>query len=57
MLFTTKVFKTVSPTMHVDLFLAALLISLGAMIAYALDEQFALTPRVAEWLGRVLGPY
>ena len=37
-----------------DLLFAVLLILLGAMIAYALDEQFLLTPRLSAWLGRVM---
>jgi hypothetical protein len=41
--------------MQLDLILACLLISLGAMIAYAADEQLGVTPRLAAWLGRVLG--
>jgi hypothetical protein len=41
--------------MQLDLFLACLLITIGAMVAYAADEQFGLTPRLAAWLGRVLG--
>jgi hypothetical protein len=41
--------------MHLDLFLACLLICIGAMIAYAADEQLRVTPRLAAWLDRVLG--
>ena len=41
--------------MQVDLFLACLLICLGAMIAYLADEQLALTPRLSAWIDRVLG--
>jgi hypothetical protein len=43
--------------MQLDLVLACLLISLGAMIAYLADEQFAFTPRLAAWLGRMMGDY
>ena len=43
--------------MPMDLFLATLLIMLGAMIAYALDEQFAFTPRVSAWIDRVFDEY
>jgi hypothetical protein len=39
--------------MQLDLFMSCLLIVLGAMIAYAADEQFGFTPRLASWLGRV----
>lgn len=41
--------------MQIDLALASLLILLGAMISYVLDELFSLTPRLSGWLGRVLG--
>jgi hypothetical protein len=41
--------------MHLDLFLACLLICIGAMIAYLADERLMLTPRIAAWLDRVLG--
>lgn len=37
--------------MHYDLVLACLLILLGAMIAYAIDEVFEVTPRLGSWLG------
>jgi hypothetical protein len=40
--------------MHIDIVLACLLISLGAMIAYVADEQASITPRLARWLERVL---
>ena len=40
--------------MEIDFFLACLLIALGAMLAYLADEQYKLTPRLAEWLGRVI---
>ena len=40
--------------MLTDYPLVILLILLGAMIAYALDEQFSLTFRLSEWLGKVL---
>jgi hypothetical protein len=39
--------------MQTDLFLTTLLIVLGAMIAYALDERYAFTPRLAAWLDSV----
>jgi hypothetical protein len=41
--------------MQLDLFLACLLICIGAMIAYVADEQLVVTPRLAAWLERVLG--
>jgi hypothetical protein len=41
--------------MQLDLFLACLLICIGAMIAYIADERLMLTPRLAAWLDRVLG--
>lgn len=41
--------------MSPDLVLECLCISIGAMIAYVADEQFRFTPRLAAWLGRVLG--
>lgn len=37
--------------MEIDLILACLLILLGAMIAYAMDERLRFTARVAEWMG------
>ena len=40
-----------------DLTLACLLILLGAMISYLLDEQFALTARITAWLDRMSGDY
>lgn len=40
--------------MSADLFFPVLLILLGAMIAYAIDEQFLFTPRLSAWLGKVL---
>ncbi len=42
--------------MQYDLFFTVLIVLLGAMIAYAVDEQFGLTPRFSEWLGRVIDP-
>ena len=36
--------------MLMDFTLACLLILLGAMISYVVDEQFALTTRLSEWL-------
>lgn len=41
--------------MQLDLFLACLLICIGAMIAYVADERLAVTPRLAAWLDRVMG--
>ena len=41
--------------MHLDIVLACLLISIGAMVAYLADESLQFTPRLAEWLVRVLG--
>ena len=38
--------------MEMDLFLACLLIALGAMIAYAVDEYFSFTGRLSEWIER-----
>jgi hypothetical protein len=43
--------------MDMDLPLACLLILLGAMISYVLDEQFAVTSRITAWLDRVTGDY
>ncbi|HYP08796.1 MAG TPA: hypothetical protein VER03_21365 [Bryobacteraceae bacterium] len=40
-----------------DLPLACLLILLGAMISYLLDEQFAVTARISDWLDRMTGEY
>ena len=37
--------------MEIDLILACLLILLGAMIAYAMDERLRITARFAEWMG------
>lgn len=42
--------------MQLDLFLACVLICIGAMIAYVADEQLSVTPRLAAWLDRVMGP-
>lgn len=42
--------------MQVDLVLACILISLGAMIFYVADERLGLTPRLAAWLARVIEP-
>ena len=39
--------------MQIDLLLACLLILLGAMIGYALDEAFQLSLRVGSWLDRI----
>jgi hypothetical protein len=41
--------------MEMDLFLACLLILLGAMIAYILDERLAFTSRLSDWLSRDIG--
>ena len=41
--------------LQVDIILAILLILLGSQIAYAVDEVFGLTPRLATWLERMLG--
>jgi hypothetical protein len=40
--------------MHIDIVLACLLISIGAMAAYIADEHVGFTPRLAEWLTRVI---
>jgi hypothetical protein len=40
-----------------DLVLACLLIVLGAMISYLVDEQFAVTARISEWLDRKSGEF
>ena len=39
--------------MRMDPVLACLLITLGAMIAYAADERFLLTKRLNAWIERV----
>lgn len=38
--------------MEMDLVLACLLVLLGAIIAYAIDEQFRFTDRIASWIGQ-----
>jgi hypothetical protein len=38
--------------MSVDLILACLLITLGAMIAYAADEYLSFTKRLTAWIDR-----
>lgn len=43
--------------MPMDLTLACLLILLGAMISYLIDEQFAVTARISEWIDRKTGDY
>jgi hypothetical protein len=43
--------------MLMDLTLACLLILLGAMISYLLDEQFAFTARIAAWIDRNTSEY
>jgi hypothetical protein len=43
-----------SRPMSQDLVLACILISIGAMLAYLADEQLQFTPRLAQWIGRVL---
>lgn len=40
--------------MQLDPVLACLLIVIGAMVAYAIDERVQFTPRLAAWLGRFL---
>jgi hypothetical protein len=40
--------------MQMDLVLSTLLILLGAMATYTLDEIFAFTPRLATWLESLL---
>lgn len=37
--------------LEIDLVLACLLILLGAMIAYAVDERLRITSRVGQWMG------
>jgi hypothetical protein len=41
--------------MQVDFVFASLLIVLGAMVAYALDEKFEFTPRFSVWIEKLLG--
>lgn len=41
--------------MEMDLVLACLLILLGAMIAYTVDEHYALTSRLSAWISRAIG--
>jgi hypothetical protein len=43
-----------STCMQLDLVLVTLLILLGAMATYALDEIFGFTPRLATWLESLL---
>jgi hypothetical protein len=43
--------------MLMDLTLASLLILLGAMISYLLDERFAVTARITEWIDRKTDEY
>jgi hypothetical protein len=43
--------------MEVDLILASLLILLGSMLAYVLDEHFGFTARVSDWISKSLGEY
>jgi hypothetical protein len=38
-----------------DLFLACLLILLGAMIAYAADERMGFTSRLSDWISKEYG--
>ena len=40
--------------MQVDFVLACLLIVLGTMILYVVDERTGWTPRLAAWLTRVI---
>jgi len=42
---------------EIDVVLACLLILLGAMIAYALDERYGFTARLSSWISRALGEY
>ena len=42
-------------SVHLDIVLTCLLISIGAMVAYLADESLQFTPRIAQWLVRVLG--
>lgn len=39
--------------MQMDLILACLLITVGAMIAYAADERLCFTKRIHAWIDRV----
>jgi hypothetical protein len=39
--------------MQMDPVLACLLIALGAMLAYIIDEQMSLTRRLSAWIDRV----
>jgi len=41
--------------MQIDFVLASLFIALGAIIIYLVDEAFPFTPRLAVWLGTLIG--
>jgi hypothetical protein len=43
--------------MEMDLVLACLLILLGAMIAYSVDEHFGFARRLSDWISRAMGEY
>lgn len=43
------------PSSELDIVLALLLVVLGALVTYTLDEIFAFTPRLSNWIGRLLG--
>jgi hypothetical protein len=38
-----------------DPVLTLLVVLLGALIAYVLDEILIVTPRISAWIGRVMG--
>jgi hypothetical protein len=38
-----------------DPVLTLLIVLLGALIAYVLDEILIVTPRISAWIGRVMG--
>ncbi len=40
-----------------DFTLACLLILLGAMLSYLIDEQFAVTARISDWIARMTDEY
>lgn len=48
---TTELWSVIRSDMEMDLILACLLILLGSMIAYALDERYRVTARISDWLG------
>ena len=43
------------PITNLDPVLMLLVILLGALIAYVLDEILIVTPRISAWIGRVMG--